>query len=662
MSNWPACDASLAAAQKAGDPWGYCTQSHCDESVNYAHQLCYCTGMFHKPPFIQIVGGKEVCINDASTLIPMADKGCYCCCSCLAYDTPIAVTKDTEKMVQEFSVNDPVLVAENADLKSWVQKPVLFSSGTGANGQNKMIKISFGERKFGINVSPASFVSQFVNKKSAEKIYDILSDAQNNYIGSDGVVNLQVVMKSDRDVLADLLSVPVVVAQRIYETLRIDSNYLLVNGTQPFLMKDKTLKQAQKLVPGIDELVRADGSTTPIISIELGLFNKGVHHIATSKTPADSLDGHLIIANGIVVGDYATQISLNSKSGAINDVHENALVFGTNKYNALHSHLKTTPFSAHVESCGVHETASFDVHRAEKSAIIPKDAHSFITNAQADILLHDAPIYPASHNVAEPAVRYLFRLFGAYYPDIVFYYDRHNMVPNVYSFKQYGNKYVVVTFGWTLLKGIYFQGIAMAIAQLINALNQDTEPQSDIDLVANADYNVYPVILGLYFLPSDAVKNYNLGLEQIKTVFGYIDAKNENRRRISLDCRIKVFEASIKGLPLPHCAGGPPDPALELVSVSASHQQQSEMPVINVTFNMPVDPETSTCLGYYMLEPSTSVCSAKIDNNDHKTVCLIADIKPSIQYNMVIIGVLSKNMQPLICDKNEGKFVMDKQH
>lgn len=656
MSSWPECDASLDRAHGAGSKWNYCTVAHCDELTSYNHDFCHCGGEFSVYPYVQ----NGICMTAAGNLIPIADQHCFCCCSCFANDTPIAVTKGSYKAVQNFVVHDPVLVAEGADLKSWVQKPVLFSSGTGVHGQNKLIKVHFGDQTKGVTLTQDSFVSQFINKELSSTYFKILSTAPNDYIDKNGLVNLQRVKTANVDVIAKLLGATVVVAQKIFDILSTDTNYLLVTGIQPFLMKDKTLKQAHKLVPGKDELVREDGSTTPIISLEVGMFHKGVHHIATSNKPAESLDGHLLLANGIVVGDYAAQLSLASSGKSIHDAHADAPTFGTKEYNDQHTHLATTPFSAHASSTRGHKADLFDSHHPDKSAHIPKNAASFISKAQADKLLHYAPIFPASNNSAEPDVRYLFRLFGAFYPEITFYYDQNNMFPNAYGFQQYGRKFVVVTHGWTQIEGIYFPGIALTIAHMVAALNDGSLP-GKVNLIGAADYAVYPIFLSLFYHASDAVDNYNLALEQIKKVFGYIEQHEKHKKHvgeISLKCRIKTFEASIVGYPLPHCAGGAPDPALEVVEVSATNPKNSDAPVVSITFNLPVDPDTATGLGNYLLDPAATAFSAAVDDSDPKKVHLVADIKPDTEYYLVATGVLSVNKQPMVRGKNGGKFIL----
>ena len=650
MSQWPECDASLARAHKEGNKWNYCTVAHCDEVTTYNHDFCYCKGQFSVYPFVQ----NGVCMSSPGSLIPNAAGSCFCCCSCLAYDTPVAASKTEVRPVQDFEVGNPLLVATDASLKTWVQKPVKFSSGTGAKGMNKFIKVVFGDLSTGVMVKPESFVSRSVNTETSRTFYTILSTAPNNYIRKDGIVNLEMVLNSDPTIIATLLGVRIEIGERIYDILSLNPNFLLVTSTQPFLMKDKTLKQARKLIPGKDVLVLADGNTTPVVSLEVGMFNKGVHSIATSKEAAKSVDDHLMLGNGIVIGDYSAQIGL--ASGTIKHAYEDQPTFGTKEYVAKYTHLNATCFAAYAAPVKSNAPVSAEISHSSKSANIPVGAFSFVTELQAIELRDHAPLFPASNDLAEPGVRYLFRLFKGFYPDIVFYYDQNNLLPNAYSFELYGTRTVVLTIGWTMLDGIYFHGIAMTLAHVVNALVNRKFVPVDASPVGKADYEVFPSFLSLFYFAPDAVANYNLAFDQIKTIFGYIKENRHPHGVISLDCRIKTLEAGIMGYPLPHCAGGPPDPALEIVEVTATRPEDADHDIVSITFNLPVDPATATILGNYLFDPGVIAFSVSVDDTDPARVGIVADVEPDVEYLVVVTGVLSVDHQPVVVGKNSAKF------
>ena len=81
---------------------------------------------------------------------------------------------------------------------------------------------------------------------------------------------------------------------------------VLAHRDQPFLLPDRTLRRAGELVPGVDSLVEADGTPVPVVAVEEAPEGEA-HHLATSRAPATSVDGHLVLANGVVAGDYALQ-------------------------------------------------------------------------------------------------------------------------------------------------------------------------------------------------------------------------------------------------------------------------------------------------------------------------------------------------------------------
>jgi hypothetical protein len=94
---------------------------------------------------------------------------------------------------------------------------------------------------------------------------------------------------------------------------------VLAHRDQPFLLPDRTLRRAGELVPGVDSLVEADGTPVPVLAVEDAPDGE-VHHLATSRAPAASVDGHLVLVNGVVAGDYALQLAdldaLNARAPA----------------------------------------------------------------------------------------------------------------------------------------------------------------------------------------------------------------------------------------------------------------------------------------------------------------------------------------------------------
>lgn len=74
---------------------------------------------------------------------------------------------------------------------------------------------------------------------------------------------------------------------------------LVVDGGQLFLAPGGSLRRAEELEVGSDELVAPDGTPRELISIQTGVIGE-FHQVATTTTPATTPEGHLIVLDGVV--------------------------------------------------------------------------------------------------------------------------------------------------------------------------------------------------------------------------------------------------------------------------------------------------------------------------------------------------------------------------
>jgi hypothetical protein len=150
MNQNSVCKNALARANAAGATWGFCSDSYCNSITNFEYDYCNCKGPFSVYPYIQ----NGICMNGIGTLIPIPQEACFCCCNaCSMIQATIADSENSEKPANVFSVQDSVLVADGPDLKSWSQKVVQFSSGTGDQGPTKLRVIHFGNKIDGADVN-----------------------------------------------------------------------------------------------------------------------------------------------------------------------------------------------------------------------------------------------------------------------------------------------------------------------------------------------------------------------------------------------------------------------------------------------------------------------------------------------------------------------------
>jgi hypothetical protein len=242
----------------AADPWTHrrqiceeriraiggtpCDDIFCQEQIGpiwqYIHAYCTC-----QPPYENGCHPNRTpgCCVTSQSPIPVLDKNCYCCCSNMMDDVAVAYNATSYKPITDFRVGDPVYVASDASLRTWSQRPVLFSSGAGALGDDQnMFRVLYGSSEH--------------------------NDA------------------------------------------------LVVSRAQPFMTVAGGLKPAAALIPGHDALVTGVGEPYPVLAVEPGAASLGFHHIATSTTPATSMDGHLVLAKNVVCGDWALQVALDTGS------------------------------------------------------------------------------------------------------------------------------------------------------------------------------------------------------------------------------------------------------------------------------------------------------------------------------------------------------------
>ena len=574
-----------------------CQTNHCDSSIvkNYSEQYCNCKGSFPNGCVPVQNPPPNCCSYSAVSPVPIISENCYCCCGCFANNTPVAFDKDQYKAIVEFQVGDLVYVADDINLSSFSQRQVMWSSGAGDVGAvNPMIKITFG---------------------TVEK-----------------------------------------------------NDYLLVNRAQLFLVEGSKLKPAAALVPGQDSLITADGSPRSILSLQVGYFKKGMHHIATSKDATTNPDGHLIIAKGIIAGDWALQVGLSTSTthAMLVDGAHDLPEFGTKEYEQALTAvgLDISPFRVAVT--GFVETeisaAEFEAFDESSQAYIPENAFAFLTPDQAyDV--SQSSIAPPASQAGKASVLYLFKLFGAFYPTVKFYYAEQNLTPNAYFFEEYGVTQLVVTGGLARCQTVKFEGMALIMATMVGAIASGP-PFNDEgwSCLGVASYSASASTLPNVWIGMQSVPIYKAGLQQITELFNLIKPDHRGGSNtcmgVSTDCRIAAMQAGFTMLPLPACAGGPPDPALEVTG--ADGVIGLPRGTVTVSFNMNVDPQTASQPANYGFAPLARTFAAQVSATDPTQVMVLVELVDGTDYVLTVDGVLSENQQPLVPGKNTANFTAKK--
>jgi len=264
------------------------------------------------------------------------------------------------------------------------------------------------------------------------------------------------------------------VAKQKYTVLIIYSDgFLAVTSDHLFLMPNGTLKAAAKITPN-DELVAPDGSSIAILSVHIGDYTAGFHHITTSKEePAESLDGHLLNTNGVVSADYTVQLYYRANELPTAFLSANLAadpIVGSSEYCALYGDdcLKA-PSQPQVASL----VASFDVPDqlpgvlftpAEKVRLnIPDDAAPFISKEEAKLRAND-PKRAFNDPFAREWTEYLLKFHKAFYPDVVYHLDWTDEEVNAYAWVENGVRHVALLGGLVRHRALELEGIALVLA------------------------------------------------------------------------------------------------------------------------------------------------------------------------------------------------------
>jgi hypothetical protein len=437
---------------------------------------------------------------------------------------------------------------------------------------------------------------------------------------------------------------------------------IIATRNQLFYVAGKKLKRASKLVPEQDELVRPDGSTVKVLDLTAGVFKTGVHQISTSTKPTTNLDGHLIVANGVVCGDYSLQLTdLDAENPSLMvKGHAELPEFGTKAYAQRYSHLFSSALKAHPASRVYKPVSShsFAPYEVSEPIDVPQDATSFVTAVQARDIENNAPRQPIYSGAGKDIANYLFKLYKGFYPNVSFYLDEANELPNAYSFFKYGVPFVVVNGSLIRTEAVQYESLAFVIGHQLSVL-YGGEPKNDDGYTCKgqADYAAILAIFPYVWFGLYAVPLIQPAIDQITRLFGFIDPAHRSGRPgntcdfISIDCRLSAMNAAANTRVLPECAGGPLTPTLEVTGATPAKDGAS----VTVAFNEAVDVATADRVGNYEFEPLIGATSATVAP-DQLAVTVDAAFVPDTEYKVRVVDVLSSDRHPLVPGKNRAVF------
>lgn len=428
---------------------------------------------------------------------------CWCVCSCLAVDTPIATPEGSVK-VQDIVPDETVVLAAGTEL-DWTPTVV---------GQ-------------------ASFAT------------------------------------------------PGVTEHTIYITYMIDDEEqgLVVTRDQPLLLAGGKLIVADWLQLE-DELVDRDGNPVQLTDVRWGSYSGNFYEFATSMTPPDkNLDGHLVLTNGIVAGDFAIQVYTNIDVKTEAETERPSV--GTEEWVEKHADKASQAIAtaavrsgaaapADLGAAGPHPLAAQAIRggtfTAARPVVVPEHAANFVSPAQARILQKKAPKHPASDPYYNQLLDWVLSQFRCLYPDIEFLSDWYASDPNSHSWVDHGKGHVLVKGALARLDALGMEGLALATAHEVGHLRgaPDGSP-SGVTCEGEADYYGAKIVLRKLWFGEYYGDNVTRAVDQVETVFAYLtrdqpagssdaDADDAGSGYPSIKCREATFLAAQQLAAKPKCA------------------------------------------------------------------------------------------------------------
>ncbi|ACV63635.1 Hedgehog/intein hint domain protein [Desulfofarcimen acetoxidans DSM 771] len=313
-----------------------------------------------------------------------------------------------------------------------------------------------------------------------------------------------------------------------------ETGSIIVTPDHLFLMPEGKLKRADRLVPGKDQLVSYEGQAVPVHEVHLGEYEGGVHHIATDNSFTGSLNGHLLLSEGVVSGDFNLQIHASElKENYFIDDHDSYPKIGTNEYKEQNTELLEGRYLS-FQASGINEVnpvpqpSKFYVH-GQNISYIPQTAAKYLSSLQEIDVNDNAERRSFSEmSLGNAAVNYALKLFRGFYPDIIFHHDIARLEPNAFAFNQYGKDIVVLSGGLTRIKNLQLEGMTMVLSHMVTRLQKiNPVDYNGFTSAAMADYYSPGVLQTVLFdkLYADVLKKGKKQLED--GIYAYINKQHE---------------------------------------------------------------------------------------------------------------------------------------
>lgn len=518
-------------------------------------------------------------------LVLVCDSTGYCCnctCSCLAFDTPVAVSAGQTKAIQTFKLEDPVLAYDPSGAAQ--QRSVAFSDGTNATSvQPEMAYVSFktGTEERTVTVT---LNHTFLLAATRKLIQAQMLNAGMELLLADGATT-SVTKLEIKSYTGGVWNI----ATAIGKPANLDGHLIDTDG---ILSGDFAVQTYY------DDLVK-EGYATPI----------GVYPAVTSR-------GH----------DLAQEArTRKSVAARPRQTIQQFMRAATGPHQAI----RRSGGAGGVTLQGDH---GFTLELPQVSI-----NEGFLTETQA-LELEAGGLHPVSRDPQRAGYcLWLLKMFHAFYPDIEFIFDSSSREANGYALVLGGSKYIVIQGGLVRAVPLEWAGLALVLGYLVSRFSKDTQGADFLVCKPQADY-LAPSVLQTVFNPLypevifDAINQVE---ETFKLIPSKADAPVVGCHPTDLECRVATYRRAIGFNPLPTCAGGPPAADLRLLSAAPAH---GSSPEVRLTFSAPLDIASAENPDNYFFVPEASVAGILVAGN---TVTIGGSFRQGMPYNVTVSDIRS---------------------
>ena len=378
------------------------------------------------------------------------------------------------------------------------------------------------------------------------------------------------------------LAPPAETLNTLYVTYSLNgkSITLVVTASHPFLLygTPPRIVGAGKLQPQ-DLLVDRNGKAVSIDKIDWGSYNSSFWEIATvMEVPDANLSGHLVVAGGVVTGDFAVETYVNYPLGTPtplgNTLIRDRPVVGSREWIAAHGKSSGT---VPVMVKG-HKFTPASLHAVK----VPAHASDFLPRWQAEWFERVAPKRPYNDAYALELCEWLLdRVFRPLYKDVEFLFDWYSDEVNTHSWVDGKKKYVYLSGGLSRVEAMDYDGVALALAHEVGHLYGKPDHAvggvvPGVTCEGEADFFGAAIVLRNIWFGEFYFSGTQRAIDQVKALYAYLKLQGSKGEHydgaaLRLDkagrgypsdkCRISTWEAAMSTPHKPACADCTPPKA-----------------------------------------------------------------------------------------------------